>query len=183
MSSEHAIDDRRQRQTSFYLVRRAEALRGALGFFDAPSATPQRMIRFLAQVDFWEWELDNLIYSFTNLAERQETWRSTKSAVNKLGQLGIALDAKLVSRVRWARGSWEAKADNARVAPVELLRDVLDVWNRLIDACERRFIAPMREKADKWNIQTRRDLNSFRRTMPAELAAFEVDDADESGED
>ena len=95
MASNHVNDERQARQTSFYLVRRAEALLGALRFFDAPQHGPRRLLQFLAQSDFWEWELDNLIYSFTNLAERQETWRSTRSAVIKLGQLGIAMDMSI----------------------------------------------------------------------------------------
>lgn len=178
MSSEQVNEERQARQTSFYLVRRAEALLSALRFFDSPQQASRRLLQFLAQSDFWEWELDNLIYSFTNLAERQETWRSTRSALLKLGQLGIALDAKMLKQVSWRGGRWRVELGGRRVAPVELLAEVLDVWTRLLDAAEARFIVPMREKAEKWNIQARHDLSALRRTMPASLAAG-LDERDE----
>ena len=90
-------------RTSFYLVRRADALSGALRFFAEIEGTngDRRRLQFLAQSDFWEWELDNLIYSFTNLAERSETWCSPHAAVAKLGRLGIVVDTKLVHTARW----------------------------------------------------------------------------------
>lgn len=179
MASEQVNEERQVRQTSFYLVRRAEALLGALQFFDAPQRGPHLLVQFLAQSDFWEWELDNLIYSFTNLAERQKTWNSPDAAILKLHQLGIALDTKMLKQVKWRGGGWRTKLGDRRVAPVDLLRDVIDVWTRLIDACETRFIAPWRDQAERWNIQTRLDFNSLRRTMPGGLDDIEPDDENE----
>jgi hypothetical protein len=179
VSSQQSRDARHAKQTSFYLVRRAEALLGALQFFAAPSADTRRKLQFLAQSDFWEWELDNLIFSFTNLAERQETWRSARAAVKKLGQVGVVVDAKVLKKVRWRDGRWGGHTVGERVAPVDLLRDVLRVWNELIDDVERRFVTPMRDKAEKWSIQARPDLNSLRRAMPGDLVIKEDEDEED----
>jgi hypothetical protein len=154
-----------QHRTSLYLVRRAEALLGALRFFAGASIGNQRRLQFLAQIDFWEWEIDNLIYSFTNLAERQRTWNSAEAARQKLGRLGVAVSAKLIRSVRW-RGKWRIRFAQNRVAPVDLLREVIEIWNRLVETVEQQFILPMRDKARKWNIQTPRDLHHLRKEMP-----------------
>src|SRR5947208_16383068 len=90
-------DELNFQRTSLYLVRRADALLGALRFFTATKGdAARRRLQFLAQSDYWEWELDNLIYSFTNLAERRETWRSPRATTEQLGRLGIAADAKVM---------------------------------------------------------------------------------------
>lgn len=155
------------RRTSLYLVRRAEAMRDALLFFAEAKSDPTRRLQFLAQSDFWEWELDNLVYSFTNLRERSATWQSEAAASAKLLQLGLKVDGKRLARVRWnAEGRWSRKVRHDRVAPVELLREVIDAWNELIGTVEAEFVEPMRASADRWNIQTRRDLASLRKAMP-----------------
>lgn len=155
-----------QVRTSLYLVRRAETLIGALKFFanDGGNAT-ERRLQFLAQSDFGEWELDNLVYSFESLAERSRTWETSAAALQKLGRLGIAVDAKVVRKVRW-RGDWRVRAETRRVAPVDLLREAVDLWNGLVDRVEAQFVAPMRAKADKFNIQTLRHLGHLRKRMP-----------------
>lgn len=169
MSREHISHERQSNQTSFYLVQRAQALLAALQFFAAPGVGTRRLLQFLAQSDFWEWELDNLIYSFTNLADRQRTWLSTSATIEKLGKLDIALNAKMVRKISWTQSRWKVRHGERRVAPVQLLAEVLAIWSQLLDAAEATFIAPMRENAQKWNINMRHDLNSLRRTMPREL--------------
>jgi hypothetical protein len=155
-----------QVRTSLYLTRKAEALVGVLRFFRDGSSPPHRRLQFLAQSDFWEWEMDNLIYSFTNLQERSKTWQSTDHAIGKLGALGIAVDAKISRKVRWRTGDWQQKDATRRVAPVQLLKEAIDLWNEVVDAAEVDFVTPMQEKAEKWNIQTRSNLDHLRKAMP-----------------
>lgn len=159
MSTEHA-------KTSLYLVRRVETLLGPIRFFSDPVGGKERQLQFLAQSDFWEWEMENLIYSFTNFGERSRTWRSGKTALEKLGALGIAVEAKMVRHVRWNKG-WHVRHEKERVAPVEMLRGAIEEWNALITIVETKFIAPMRATADRYNVQTRRDLDHLRKTIPA----------------
>ncbi|MBC8107173.1 MAG: hypothetical protein H7Z14_11330 [Anaerolineae bacterium] len=178
MSESKSELERATRRTSLYLVLRADALLGALRFFSTSSGdVVRRQLQFLAQSDFWEWEIDNLIYSFTNLAERRETWRSPRATAEKLGKLGIAVNAKLLRNARWRSngfrrfpvsgiGKWKVEQSGQRVAPVALLKQVIDQWNQVIDLVEAQFIAPMRKNAERWNIQTRKDLASLRKTMP-----------------
>ena len=71
-----------QPRSSLYLVLRAEALLGSLKFFISETDSVRRRVQFLAQSDFWEWEIDNLIYSFTNLA-------SVSALVQYNGQTGL----------------------------------------------------------------------------------------------
>jgi hypothetical protein len=123
-------------------------------------------MRFLAQSDFWEWEMENLIYSFTNLSERQKTWKSTYNALEKLGNLGIAIDDRVVRKARPRVDHWSTAKVDERVAPVKMLAETIEIWNCLIDVLEAQFIRPMRDKAEKWNVETRNDLSSLRKQMP-----------------
>ena len=153
-------------RTSFYLTRKAEALLGVLRFFHDRHGPLHRRLQFLAQSDFWEWEMDNLIYSFVNFQERSKTWRSSNHAVRKLAVAGIAVDARIARKVRWRLGHWQHKDATRRVAPVELLRETIDLWNEVVDQAEQHFVAPMRDKVEKWNLQTARDLRHLKKTMP-----------------
>lgn len=160
-------NERKQLRTSLYLVLRAEALLGALKFFakTSPDAS-RRRVQFLAQSDFWEWEIDNLIYSFTNLAERQKSWQSSHDALAKLATLGVAVNVRLLKRVRHG-SDWKLNRKGTRVAPVELLKEVIEIWNGLIDAAETEFIKPMLRNIERFNVQSRKDLSSLRREMPS----------------
>src|SRR5687768_10422755 len=97
------VQEQREHRTSLYLVLRAEALTGALKFFLAPMSDKRRRLQFLAQSDYWEWEIDNLIFSFTNLAERQKTWTDSRTQLDKLYKLGVPVDVKMLKEVRWRR--------------------------------------------------------------------------------
>jgi len=178
MTDERKVDERNSQRTSVYLVRRADALLGALTFFTVTgkSATHRRL-QFLAQSDYWEWEMDNLIYSFTNMAERRAIWKSREQTSAKLVRLGLTVDAKLLRRAVWreervarrtdlVNGHWKMTQTSDRIAPLDMLRQVIDEWNRAIDMAEKEFVLPMRDKARDWNIQSRSDLASLRRSMP-----------------
>ncbi len=173
MNASDQIDEVR---TSLYLVRRAEALLGTLRFFAAPSGDHvTRRLQFLAQVDFWEWEIDNLIYSFTNLEERARTWESARHAEAKLHKFGVVVDAKVISRVQWrGRRGWRLNQRPSRVAPADLLAETIDMWNALVDLAEAQFVRPMLKKAERFNIQMRHDLQSLKKKMPALSAADEA---------
>lgn len=164
-------------RTSLYLVRRADALLGVLRFFLEPGGNGRsRRLTFLAQSDFWEWEVENLIYSFTNFAERSRAWRSPKAAAEQLNQLGIVVPAMLSGRPRWRGSRWQANRQHNRVAPLDLLREAIDTWNRLIDLSDQEFVQPAREKAEKFNIQARKDLRALKKAMPALGPMNEEDD-------
>jgi hypothetical protein len=163
----HVNHDRDEVRTSLYLVRRAEALLGALRFFANESGNPMaRRLVFLAQIDFWEWEIENLIYSFTNFSERSQSWQSPQHVKDKLWEIGVVVDLKLSGRVRWKRGMWRVQQEGRRVAPVELLADTVETWNKLIDLAEMHFVRPVRDKIERFNIQARKDLQHLKKKMP-----------------
>jgi hypothetical protein len=138
---------KQETRASFNLTRKAEALLGVLRFFLDTSSPANRRLQFLAQSDFWEWEIDNLIYSFTNLRERSKTWQSSDHAIRKLGTLGVAIDTKVARKVRWRpyQRHWQHKDALRRIAPVELLREVIDLWNQIVDMAEN----PLRRRAEE----------------------------------
>src|SRR5437868_395161 len=112
-------------RTSLYLVRRAEALLGVIRFFSQATSRPmERELQFLAQSDYWDWEMENLIYSFANFAERSRTWRSDAAAINRLKSLGITVSVKLVKQARW-KESWQVKQRTERATPAEFLMRVI----------------------------------------------------------
>ena len=154
-----------EQRTSLYLVRRAEALKSALEFFSGDGASKQwRRLQFLTQSDFWEWEIDNLIYSFTNLAERSKTWDSADAAGKRLGELGVVVNTKTVRDARWS-GGWHLHRTGGRAAPVDLLREVIAVWNDLIDNAAKHAMSRTREKIEKYGVNAR-DPASMRKRMP-----------------
>jgi hypothetical protein len=161
---------KRQLRTSLYLAQRADAMLGTIRFFAADSGDGgDRRLQFLAQHEFWSWKLDNLVYSFASFAERQTLWSSAGNATAKIRSLGIAIDIKRIRGVVWSRGqsqNWQVRRQSTRVAPIDLLKQVLDAWNRLIDRCEKQFVEPMQRDAKLWGIQTVANLNSLRRSMP-----------------
>ena len=164
---QHAGDDRDEVRTSLYLVRRAEALLGALQFFlKEPGDAIGRRLVFLAQIEFWEWEMENLIYSFTQFEERSHAWQSPEHVRDKLWEAGVMVDAKIAARVRWGRGMWRVQGEGRRVAPAELLAETVQAWNRLIDLVDTHFVRKNRERIEKFNIQARKDLMHLKKEMP-----------------
>jgi hypothetical protein len=167
-------DERDEVRTSLYLVRRAEALLQTLQFFLNDTGNPLgRRLVFLAQIDFWEWEMENLIYSFTNFEERSKSWQSPEHVRNKLWEAGVVVDAKLSTRVKWSHRMWHVREEGRRVAPVDLLAETVGAWNRLIDLVETHFVTKNREKIERFNIQARKDLQHLKKSMPVleEVAA------------
>lgn len=164
-------NDKERKQTSLYLVRRAEALIGALRFFAGDGSHGNvRLVQFVTQSDYWEWEVDNLIYSFTNLAERQATWHSSHARGEKLAKLDVRISARMARQVRWQTegGGWAVKTASVRVAPAEMLREAIDLWNAVVSRAESQVIAPVAKENRRWNIGAREDLRHLVREMPGE---------------
>ena len=83
-----------QKRPSVYFLERCQELGRVLDFFLAPQqgqspGLNERLVVFLSQISFWEWELDNLIYAFTSFAERARAWEHE-------GGVGIANELAVV---------------------------------------------------------------------------------------
>lgn len=113
---------------SRFLKSRIENFAEALQFF---VPMPQRQVAFLLQIDFWDWEMDEILYAVASFGEREKAWRlSGRTADDLLGSRGILLRSK-------TRKSYGAAVQVTKVvAPVAELRSLVDLWNDLIERCE-----------------------------------------------
>jgi hypothetical protein len=162
-----------QKRPSVYLQERCQGLGRVLDFFLAPHqgqspGLDERLVIFLSQIGFWEWELDNLIYAFTSFAERARAWehQSGLGMANELQSRGILVRLPAVKDLKAKR---QDRAQRVRwvVAPAEELNKVLFLWNSLLAACEQRVLVPAeeRERALALGAQVFPNLSRFRKTL------------------
>ena len=147
---------------SQYLVRKAEALEAALEFFHRSSMSDEsgltsldeRYAIFLAQIDFWDWEVENLIYSFENFRARRAAWLDSDATIEMLTEHGFPLKPKVrerLEKVRKVRERRKPQALHEVQAPLEKLNAVIGAWNRLVtDAAN---IVMREENAERYGIK------------------------------
>jgi hypothetical protein len=113
---------------SRFLKSRIESFAEALQFF---VPMPQRQVAFPLQIDFWDWEMDEILYAVASFGEREKAWRlSGRTADELLGSQGILLRSK-------SRKSYGAAVQVTKVvAPLAELQSLVDQWNDLIGRCE-----------------------------------------------
>jgi hypothetical protein len=113
---------------SRFLTGRIEGFREVLSYF---AALPPRQIAFLLQLEFWDWEMDEIIYAVRNFEERAAAWcLSGRLADEILTSNGILLAMKF-------RKKYAAAVQTAKVtAPVQDLDHLIDCWNELLTRCE-----------------------------------------------
>lgn len=134
-----------QERASVYLETRAEAMITSLNFFMGTSSTApgtKRRLVFLAQIEFWEWELDNVVYAFESFEERARAWSSAGSVLGTVSAQGFVVPTNKVKSVRekdrwesWARRRGYKGTRQKVVAPVDTLRRLVYTWNNLLDQC------------------------------------------------
>lgn len=113
---------------SRFLTGRIEGFREVLSYF---AALPPRQIAFMLQLEFWDWEMDEIIYAVRNFAERAAAWcLSGRLADEILTSNGILLAMRF-------RKKYAAAVQTARVtAPVQDLNHLIVSWNELLTRCE-----------------------------------------------
>lgn len=138
----------RKRRPSQFLLDRAEALKQAFGYFvdtgvgPEERSTKEKLLSFLAQIDFWHWEMESLIFAYDNFDKRSRAWSESKNAMERLlVEKGFSVKKGILDEMRdkvrtrewlaYGRGKTEV------YAPMETLDQVLEVWDRVLDACER----------------------------------------------
>jgi hypothetical protein len=162
------------RRPSVHLQERAEDLGRVFDYFLAPhrgqSPGPKEMlVVFLSQLEFWEWELDNLIHAFATFKERATAWEheSGVGITNSLRTRGIWVQTNVVKDLKLKRQARSGRA--ARVfAPVDVLETVIKQWNELLSLCEDRILIPPEERqlALKSGVQLLPNLSKFRKSLP-----------------
>lgn len=136
---------------SAYLVGKCECLAKVVDFFLSNNGGYHRSVKdkrtvFLAQIDFWDWEMDELCYSVDSFTERSKAWESCANMRESLGRLGIPVDPSIVYKIESDRG-WNTYfiGKNQVVPPTDALNLVIKKWNKLLKVCEDTLLMERKE--------------------------------------
>lgn len=96
------------KRPSVYLEEKCEGLEKVLDFFldrqgKLFKPADEKLLVFLHQLDFWDWEIDNLIFSFDNFEERSKAWETKGLAEYLNNRFGILVKNKLTEKVEYDR--------------------------------------------------------------------------------
>lgn len=120
--------------TSEYLQAKIRNFRGTIRFFRKRSFAK---LVFLRQIEFWNWELDELLFSVSNFQERRHTWmKEPADLIWELENEGYCLSQKdkILRDLKLGRyGSEEYRI------PLDEVNEVIDEWNDLIELVSRQL--------------------------------------------
>lgn len=162
------IDD--TSRPSIYLARKAGSLLEAIRFFLSDVKANEKRLVFLAQIDFWDWELDNLIYSFETFNQRSQDWESDHSIKQKLVKQGLVIKINKLIDLRWSR-PFNLKPTAQVYAPLPLLKETLDAWHELLAICEKSLLQDeekITSYAQRLGANVLANLDKYRKTLPWE---------------
>lgn len=156
---------------SKYLSEKAQNFSQALSFFidrsGKHSLIDKRLV-FLAQIDFWDWEMDTLIFSFDNFKERSQAWaKGSKHIKESLLRLGIPFKHNMLERL----SLWD---QNRVFAPIKELNVCIDQWNRLLALCEETLLMDP-ALVEKFGMSSEPNLNKYRKERREEEDGIDSD--------
>lgn len=162
-----------QKRPSLYLLERCKEVGDVLEFFSATKnaglpAHEERLVVFLTQLGFWDWELENLLFACTSFAERARAWESTSgpAMAESLKLRGMPVQFAAVKNIKTKR---VARMERTRqvVAPMAELNRVIGVWNELLTLCEERVLIPPdeRQKLIALGANLLPDLSRYRKAL------------------
>ncbi len=139
-------------RNSAYLEQKAQGLLQALKFFLASSygqGREERLLAFLDQIDFWDWEVEELLFSFKNFDERAAAFDTTTPGERAATHGILVKDAKakdLQFERRYASSmernyGMRATGRVPVVAPEDALAGVLATWHEVLAAAEKSVMA------------------------------------------
>lgn len=148
-----------KQRPSQFLQLRIDNLAGTLTFF---SRREEHKVAFLLQIDFWDWEMDEMIYAVGNFSEREKAWRvSGRTADEILRSQGLILK----KRVRIDYGPAVQTSEIA--APSADLAKLIAAWNDLISACNELLDSNQTEQTLKVGGKALRNLSKYRKAIPS----------------
>lgn len=159
---------RKHERPSVYLEEKCANMQRTLGFFLDGShnrCINEKLVTFLSQIDFWDWEIENMIFSFTNFEERSKAWESRQGFAEALrNEHGILLRRGIEGDWLWKRG-WRSKATTEVYAPFGHLNEVIKRWNKLLRTCEERVLVneDKLENYTKLGAQVAPNLDKYRK--------------------
>lgn len=155
-------------RASQYLTRKCEALLEAISFFNRATGSHgpglnEKRLTFLAQIDFWNWEMDELIYCVSSFGDRCKAWEASKTDLDRMlrTQGIIVRKNQLLDATAYRR--WSYHVQNV-VAPVDKLKEVIEVWNKLLTDCEKL----MQEGLGEYGVEALENLDKFRKKRNSE---------------
>lgn len=126
-------------KNSAYLVDKCKNLDKVISYFckGGSFTKPGTEIKlsFLAQIDFWDWEIEELSFSIRSFEKRSKAWGNSVDFINELNKQGFVVKNDAIRT-----GTWRRDDDLLReevVAPVKEFNELLEKWNKLIDMCEK----------------------------------------------
>lgn len=162
-------------RNSSYLEQKALNLQTALKFFIGPHRE-ERLLTFLDQIDFWDWEVEELCFSFQNFRERSEAFITTTPGERAASQGILVKRAKardLQSDRRYTVSlereyGMRATGRVPVVPPTDALADTLATWHEVLTAAEKAVMEPPTvvknvERAGVTSYQ--KDLSRFRKVV------------------
>ena len=121
---------------SQYLINKCENISTTLNFFRGVnthvSGKERRMV-FLAQLDYWDWEMDELIFSFETFDERAKAWKA-RGLRNGITKQGFMIQESVLRNIEHDRRWYDDHIEV--ISPWEDLNKVITQWNELLSFCE-----------------------------------------------
>lgn len=148
MGFEKNIERSKKMRPSVYLESKAENLTQALKYFTHDTygkQVRQKLIVFMVQIDFWDWEMEELIFSFNNFEERSKVW-DCNDLTELMNKSNFVLSKKFQEQLNWdliykKHSEFYRYGNNQDevYAPYETLNETISTWNSLIDVCKNRI--------------------------------------------
>lgn len=139
-----------QDKSSLYLQGKCECLEKVINFFLSNGGGFCRTVKdkravFLSQIDFWDWEMDELCYSVESFKERSKAWDSMSTMRECLAKAGLPVKATILHEIETNRVWNNWRINNKTVAPVNALDKVITKWNKLLTICEETLLIDNKE--------------------------------------
>jgi len=129
-------------KASQFLKSRAEILKTALEFFLYSGHNlplNEKLLIFLSQLDFWDFEIESLIYVFEDFKKRSLSWQGgTVNLENKIRSQGIVVKNNAVDSIKESRRNRTSYSNSDTViADFTDLNETIKIWNSIIKSCEK----------------------------------------------
>lgn len=162
-------------RASVYLIERASSLTQALNFFTKGQKNidgDEKKMIFLAQIDFWDFEVESLIYCFQSFAERQKAWNTIGSVEEKISKNKLLIRPNFIKNLGDSRSHWRWRYQRRAnvVAPIEALLNLVNEWNVLLDRSEYLLATEkMAKNANLCGVKVLTNLQGFKKRITPDL--------------
>lgn len=153
-------------RSSIFLCELCETFYTALNFFRTSNkfSDAEKGLIFIAQIDFWDFQIENLIYAFDSFQERQEDWVNFDSIVDKIKKKDLIVRTEHLQNVKNAR-YWKNQ-NKALNEPKDLFLKTVTLYNDIIDKYSYLLINKKQEKQYKLvGIKVKR-IEDYKKKLP-----------------